>query len=143
VVQLLRAPTNSCTLTSWKDVAPDCSATPMGDRCVENLALASVSGSQRKISIREEQVDGSNNKSYSPVGRALCFQPSGVMMYGSGTSLELAADPKKLLGEGAGVTGGGFVFSLVDGDGGPNSSNKAQRVHRLLIPMGGSARSLR
>jgi prepilin-type N-terminal cleavage/methylation domain-containing protein len=147
VVQLLRGPTNSCTLTSWNAIAADCAATPMGQRCVENLSLSSMAGGQRSISVFEEQLDGSNATIYSSSGRALCFQPSGVMMYGSGADVEAATKSTELRGEnvaaGNGTTGGGFIFSLVEGTDAPNSANKAQRVHRVLFPMGGSARSLR
>jgi Tfp pilus assembly protein FimT len=146
VVQLMRAPTNSCALTNWGSVSGDCKSDGTADaqRCVENLYLSMLSGTQRTISIFEEQVAGSVT-SYSETGRALCFQPSGVMMYGSGTTVAnaTAALASDNVVSGTGAVGGGFVFGLLEGASKPSSANAAQRLHRVLFPMGGSARSLR
>jgi Tfp pilus assembly protein FimT len=147
-VQLLRGPTNSCTLVNWNEVAGDCATTLSGtnqQRCAENLFLASMSGSTRTISLFEETIT-SGSTTYSSVGRALCFQPSGVMMYGSGTSLTAAASATTLQRDnisGNGGVNGGFIFSLLDGDSAPSSGDTSKRVHRVLFPMGGSPRSMR
>lgn len=138
-VQLLRGPTNSCALTAWNTVAADCATNLATSRCVESLQLANESGSTRVITLREEAVDGSIT-SYSSLNRALCFQPSGVMMTGSG-----GTDPpagSALVEMTAGVVAGGYVFALVSGAD-PPGTNAAQKVHRVLFPQGGSPRSLR
>jgi type II secretory pathway pseudopilin PulG len=143
IVQLLRGPTNSCTLASWGTVASDCATALPGQRCLENLVLSNLSGQTRAISVFEEVIN-SGSTAYSTVGRALCFHPSGVMMYGSGATVAAAtASLQSDNVSGTGGVNGGFIFSLLAGTSQPSSANAAQRVHRVLFPMGGSARSLR
>ncbi|MET0286229.1 MAG: type II secretion system protein [Polyangiales bacterium] len=145
-VQLLRGPTNSCTLVNWSEVVGDCGTGLANNqhRCVENLWMSDLSGT-RTISIFEETISGGST-TYSTTGRALCFQPSGVMMYGSGANLATASAPTTLQRDnisGNGGVNGGFIFSLLDGANAPTSSDTSKRVHRVLFPMGGSPRSMR
>ncbi len=144
-VQLLRGPTNSCTLpTAWAGPWSDCATTATGmsgQRCVENLFLSSMATSTRSISLWEETPNGGST-TYGQTGRALCFQPSGVTMYGSGSTVATATATLLADNLAGGGINGGIVFSLLDGQTAPGTA-LGQHVHRVLFPMSGSARVLR
>lgn len=145
-IQLLRGPTNSCLLTRWDLVGADCpnnAATAPGQRCVENLFLSQIYGTAKPISMFEERISG-GVVTYVTTPRALCYAPSGVVSYGSGATLNAATvtNPLATVNTAGTTVGGGFVFALANGT--PTAGNPTSlRIHRILFPLGGSARALR
>ena len=136
-VQLLRGATNSCTLTvaDWPTVQGDCAIAtgPGSNRCLENLSIAAIT-TDATILMYEETLPG---PAYSnAVSRALCYAPNGLVYWGQGANITTAAGA---LTDNNSVNGG-FVYTLHKGTGAPTV---ASRVHRVLFPLGGSARSLR
>jgi hypothetical protein len=139
-VMLLRGPNNSCLLPKWNDIAADCPALPssgpmaeLGARCLENLFVSQISGG-KAVSLREEWLDGTVAK-YRSDTRALCYAPNGIVYHGTGT---LAAAATGL--DERNTVNGGFVYALHSGTGDPVSTD---RVHRVLFPLGSSARTVR
>jgi len=133
-VQLLRAPTNSCTLTSWAESRKDCATNPPGARCLENFKLADWS--DRTISLFED----AGNHSYVKTARALCYAPSGEVRHTPTAENDLANVAGSL--SDANTVAGGFVYALLAGASAPTSGG-ADRVHRVLFPLGGGPRSVR
>lgn len=142
-VQLLRGPTNSCALTDWVNVATDCPAavdTVPGGRCLENLFLSAMAGSDQPIGLFEETTQGT---SYSTLGRALCYAPSGVVSWGRGDDLTAATVTTRLSTANSAAVAGGFIFALVNGTAAPITASVTTRTHRVLFSLGGTARSIR
>ena len=141
VVQLLRGATNSCTLAvaNWPDVQSDCAApaVPGTSRCVENLSIPAITTGSTVVMYEETLV--SNAPSYSNTAlRALCYAPNGLVYWGTGTTITTAT--AALTDTNSSAVNGGFVYTLSKGPGAPLTST---RVHRVLFPLGGTARSLR
>lgn len=129
-VQLLRGPTNSCRLTAWAAIQGDCAS--KGQRCVENVILG---GSLEKVSLREElRASAGSPASYTSASRALCYAPSGIVYYGSSLAAELREENTPEMR-------GGFVYALYRPSGGDPTA--ADRVHRVLFPLGATPRSAR
>jgi len=141
-VQLLRGATNSCTLATaaWSTIQGDCVAKPakQGARCLENLNIATET-TDSTIYLYEEQLAGTT-ASYVQTARAICYAPSGLVYTQTGANLA-AAVASGLLPDN--TVSGGFVYSLHKGGATAASPTTASRVHRVLYPLGGSARSLR
>lgn len=131
--QLLRAPINSCTLTNWTNVQSDCpsSGAPAG-RCVEQLNILNIVVDPN-ILFYEEKLDGT--KPTTP--RAICFAPSGLTYSGTGSNLAAVT----LSSANSSAINGGFVMTLQWQNVGPNGD--ASRFHRVLFPLGGTARAYR
>lgn len=127
-VQLLRGPTNSCLLPQWHLIQADCAA--RAQRCLEDLDLTRWVG--RSLQLREQLVNGA----YATTRRALCYGPTGIVMWGTGNDLEAAS---AALTETNSVNGG-FLYTLHAGSGDPGASDS---VHRVLFPLGSTPRSLR
>jgi prepilin-type N-terminal cleavage/methylation domain-containing protein len=141
-VQLLRGNTNSCTLSTaaWAVIAADCPATVTGthgSRCIEDVGIDNIT-SNGNVQLYLETLSGST-ASYSQPGRVLCFGANGVMFWGAGLTIA-AAVTAGLTDANTAAVNGGFVYALHAGTGAPTTTS---RVHRVLFPLGGSARSLR
>lgn len=130
-VQLLRGPTNSCRFAEWNRIHEDCAA--KRPRCVENMSFASstFSAGGEHIGVREQ---GATDTEFSRTARALCYQPNGTVLH---SRAALASVNRDLSESNAGVNGG-FVYAIYNGSDDPTP---AMRVHRVLFPLGGSARS--
>jgi len=131
-VQLLRGPNNSCTLSSWTQPQADCALTPQGPRCLENLRLGTWS--TRSIALYEEASGGA----FQQLNRALCYAPSGAVLYAQVGSIGDVAGA--LSDQAPANVGGGFVYTLHAGTSAPTLTD---RVHRVLFPLGSTARALR
>ena len=141
VVQLLRGATNSCTLAvaNWPDVQSDCAAPAVAgtSRCLENLSIATLT-TDSNIVMYEETLAGTTPAYANTALRALCYAPNGLVYWGTGTSITAATAALTDLNDS--TVNGGFVYTLHKGPGAPTA---ASRVHRVLFPLGGTARSLR
>jgi len=137
-VMLLRGPNNSCLLSNWSAISADCPSTAtatLGPRCLEQVFVAALGG-PTSIAMREETLAGAGVASYGTPARALCYASSGVVYQATGTTLALASAALSDLN----TVNGGLVYTLHTGTGNPVSTD---RVHRILFPLGSSARALR
>ena len=139
-VMLLRGPNNSCLLSQWDSISADCPAdvvhgTP-GQRCLEQVSVGAIGGGPTSIAMNEETLSGAGVAGYGTAPHALCYAASGVVYHATGATLALATAALTDLN----TVNGGLVFTLHSGTGNPA---KTDRVHRILFPLGSSARSLR
>lgn len=140
-VMLLRGPNNSCLLPAWGTIAGDCPSTATGvrgQRCLEQVFISSLAGSGSMV-MYEETVTTAGVASYAQTPRALCYASNGVVYHGTGTTLA-ATMTAGLSDLNTATIMGGFVYTLHTGTTSPVSTD---RVHRVLFPLGSSARSLR
>lgn len=140
-VMLLRGPNNSCLLPDWNAISADCPSTTTGvrgQRCLEQLFISSLAGSGGSMVMREETVTAAGVAGYGTSPRALCYAASGLVYHGTGADLTAADAALSDLNTTA--IKGGFVYTLHTGTADPVSTD---RVHRVLFPLGASARSLR
>lgn len=140
-VMLLRGPNNSCLLPDWNAISADCPSTATGvrgQRCLEQVFISSIAGSG-SMAMREETVTSAGVASYATTPRALCYAPNGLVYHQTGANLT-AALTAGLSELNTTAIGGGFVYTLHTGTSSPISTD---RVHRILFPLGSSARSLR
>lgn len=135
-IQLLRGPTQSCTTAAWESIVNDCTATPVGARCLEDVSLTTW-GRGKGIALREETLNG-NNAAYNATSRAICFAPSGQVFLGKDDGL--AAAHGKL--SDANTVKGGVVFTIHSGASDPDPE-AGDLVHRVLFPLGSTPRALR
>jgi prepilin-type N-terminal cleavage/methylation domain-containing protein len=141
-VMLLRGTNNSCLLPDWNAISADCPGTATGvrgQRCLEQVFISAIAGPSA-MAMREELVSSAGVASYATTARALCYAPSGVVYHGTGTTLGVAAAAATLSEANSATIKGGFVYTLHTGTVDPVSTD---RVHRVLFPLGSSARSLR
>jgi prepilin-type N-terminal cleavage/methylation domain-containing protein len=136
-VQLLRAPTNSCRFAQWQTIQADCTAVPVGPRCLEDFRIGSWGSGSTPIQLHEETGTG-GEVSYGTGQRGLCYEPSGIVWYGTEELEKLAAN---LSSTNAATINGGFVYTLHRGTEKPDT--KVDRVHRVLFPLGASPRAWR
>ncbi|MDB4990356.1 MAG: hypothetical protein JWN04_5534 [Myxococcaceae bacterium] len=143
VVQLLRGATNSCTLAvaAWPGVQADCGTTPVGQRCLENLSIPTLTR-DTSVYMNEETLSAGNAVAYVQTGRALCYAPNGITYWGAGADLTAATMTTPLSDQNSATIRGGFVYTLHKGDT-STTPVPTSRVHRVLFPLGGTARSLR
>jgi hypothetical protein len=128
IVQLLRAPNNSCVAQAWDAMQDTCDTPSPGSPCVENENFADVSYSTSGFTVRalEEAVGGGT----SPNDRAMCWAPNGMMYTRSPANLtaQLAEANSN------NTVNGGIVYRLAL----YQDSAAVGRAHRVLIPLGGS-----
>jgi prepilin-type N-terminal cleavage/methylation domain-containing protein len=127
VLQLLRAPNNSCVAQAWDTMQAQCGTA--NSQCVENIDLATnVSYSTRGFTVRalEEAVDGTT----SGADRALCWAPNGVVYTRSPALLSTRLAET----DAANTVSGGVLYRLALFQDGAAIG----RAHRVLIPLGGS-----
>ena len=128
VIQLLRAPNNSCVAQAWDSLQTHCDTPTPGSPCVENVDTGGVSLSSTGFTVRALEVatDGSTSSD----DHALCWAPNGLVYTRSpanlGTRLaETNADN---------TVNGGVLFKLSLYQNG----EQVGRDHRVLIPLGGA-----
>jgi prepilin-type N-terminal cleavage/methylation domain-containing protein len=137
-VMLLRGPNNSCLLSDWSAISADCPGTAtakLGPRCLEQVFVSALGG-PTAIAMYEETLAGAGVAGYSQSAHALCYASSGVVYHAPGTTLATASGGLTDLND----VNGGLVYTLHTGSGPPVSTD---RVHRILFPLGSSARALR
>jgi type II secretory pathway pseudopilin PulG len=137
-VMLLRGPNNSCLLPNWNAISADCPSTPLttlGPRCLEQVFVSTLGG-PTSIAMREETLSGTGVASYGTAAHALCYASSGVVYHATGADLTAATLALSDLN----TVNGGVVYTLHTGTGDPVSTD---RIHRILFPLGSSARALR
>ncbi|MDB4971801.1 MAG: hypothetical protein JWN48_142 [Myxococcaceae bacterium] len=146
VVQLMRGSTNSCTLTvaDWPTVQAACviqaNGSLTGPNCLESMVLSTLTKDSR-IYMYEELLSGTT-VTYQQTARAICYAPNGIVYYAAGADLA-AAVAAPLTDANNATVRGGFVYTLHKGGASTASPGVASRVHRVLFPLGGTARSLR
>ena len=126
-------------MANWPDVQSDCAApaAPGTSRCIESLNIASLTTDSDIVMYEETLV--SNAPVYSNTAkRALCYAPSGLVYWGTGSTITTAT--AALTDVNDNTVNGGFVYEIHKGPGAPTT---ASRMHRVLFPLGGTARSLR
>jgi prepilin-type N-terminal cleavage/methylation domain-containing protein len=139
-VMLLRGPNNSCLLPTWSTIAADCPSTAAGvpgPRCLEQVFLSSIGG-PTPIAMNEETLSGAGVAAYSSVPHALCYASSGVVYQAAGSDLTVATAALSDLNN----VNGGVVYTLHTGIS-TSTPVSTDRVHRILFPLGSSARALR
>lgn len=147
-VMLLRGPNNSCTtLRAWQAISADCVANPVlpdGQRCVEDVTMSALASGDA-VSMYEELVGATGAvTSYGQLARAICYAPSGTVYHGTGTDLTAATTPPVTFSElNTNVIRGGFVYTLHRTTAPAAPPTASSRVHRVLFPLGSSARSIR